>query len=429
MGSLYQYQLEGVERLYNIVTGNREAAAMLCDPPGAGKTPQAIGLFKKLNAKTMLIVCPAVMRETWKREICIWYNRPLKIMVMETAKDPIPMDIDVLITSFSLAEKMHERFLFRIWDLLVVDESHYLKNPAGNTARAILVPIWAVCRYKLLMTGTPLPNGRAAEAYTTFARCSEADFGSWSDFKDRYCIEEMTRYGPRYLKSRNLGLLKQKAERFMVRRPKEEVMAQLPDLIRQNIYVNLPQFNIFKEEQLLDTEEILRLVDQGLPIEGEPVSLYRMKLGQLKTSYIFDQIVETLDEVERVVVFVHHRAVFAALEDLLRENEISFVSIAGLTPQPDRVKNVDKFQKGEVQVFLASLRTANTGLTLTVASTLIMGEYDWVPSTNTQAEGRIHRVSQKEICRVKYIVAAGTLDEKVLAVLQDKQRSIKQALV
>jgi SNF2 family DNA or RNA helicase len=79
-------------------------------------------------------------------------------------------------------------------------------------------------------------------------------------------------------------------------------------------------------------------------------------------------------------------------------------------------------------VFLASLKAANTGLTLTKASTLLMAEYDWVPSTNEQAEGRIYRVSQNEICRVRYLVASDSLDEKILKVVQRKQREINKAL-
>ena len=104
------------------------------------------------------------------------------------------------------------------------------------------------------------------------------------------------------------------------------------------------------------------------------------------------------------------------------------VGINGLTHTTERQQNVDTFQRKEAKVFVASLKAANTGLTLTSAHTLFMAEYDWVPSTNEQAEGRIYRVTQNEICRVKYLVAADSLDEKVLKVLQRKQRQIEKAL-
>jgi len=112
----------------------------------------------------------------------------------------------------------------------------------------------------------------------------------------------------------------------------------------------------------------------------------------------------------------------------LSQRNISAVSISGLTLPEDRIKSVDIFQRGEAKVFLASLKAANTGLTLTKTSTLLMAEYDWVPSTNEQAEGRIYRVSQKEICRVRYLVASETLDEKILQVVQRKQKNIEKAL-
>ena len=144
----------------------------------------------------------------------------------------------------------------------------------------------------------------------------------------------------------------------------------------------------------------------------------------LKAPLILQAIEDALEEVEQLVVFVHHRELYQHL----MENISSRVGINGLTHPTERQQNVDSFQKKEARVFIASLKAANTGLTLTSAFTLFMAEYDWVPSTNEQAEGRIYRVTQNEICRVKYLVAADSLDEKVLKVLQRKQRHIEKAL-
>jgi SWI/SNF-related matrix-associated actin-dependent regulator 1 of chromatin subfamily A len=428
MKGLYKYQDEGIKRLKDIVLQNQERAAMLCDPPGAGKTPQAIGLFQALEGKTALIVCPASLRENWRREFNKWTSKTMNTQILQSSSDVIRPDADILIVSFNLAIRMGESLSLRKYDLLIVDESHYLKSASSQAARIILILLWSRANYRLLMTGTPLPNGRAVEAWTTFSRCHAQAFGSWEKYKARYCVEERTRWGVTYPYSKNLDELKKLSQSFMVRRPKEEVLQQLPGLVRQNIYVTLPEGNIFDAEDGIDVDAIVEAVENGMPLESEHLSVVRRRLAMLKAPHILEHILETLEEVQQAVVFVHHRELYEHLFQTLREKELPVVGINGLTPAEERAHSVDIFQAGKARVFIASIKAANTGLTLTSASTLIMAEYDWVPSTNEQAEGRIFRVTQKEICRVRYIVAANSLDEKILKVVQRKQKQIDKAV-
>lgn len=421
--SLYKYQTEGIEKLFSIVMGREEKAAMLCDPPGAGKTPQAIGLLNRLSAKSALIICPASLKENWAREVAKWTQYPLTIQVLSSSFDKLNGS-DVVIVSYNLAVRMHEEITKRTYDLLVCDESHICKSASSQVSRIILVPIWNKCRYRLLMTGTPLPNGRAVEAYTSFSRCSSEHFGSWSTFKDRYCVEERSKWGVSYPYSKNLSELKELSRAFMVRRTKEEVLGQLPGIVRQNVYIRLPELDVFSAEEGIDIDAIISAVEAGVPLESEHITTVRRKLAMLKASHILQAIEDALEEVQQLVVFVHHRELY----EHLMNNISDVVGINGLTPPMERQQNVDTFQRKEARVFVASLKAANTGLTLTSAHTLFMAEYDWVPSTNEQAEGRIFRVTQNEICRVKYLVAADSLDEKVLKALQRKQRQIEKVL-
>lgn len=424
---LYKYQTEGIDKLHNIITNSDDNAAMLCDPPGAGKTPQAVGLANKLNAQSILIVCPASLRDNWAREIAKWSKYPLTAQIVFSGKDTIT-DANVIIISYSLATRVHDALKNRRFDLLICDESHYMKSASSQAARIVLVMLWAQCKHRLLITGTPLPNGRAVEAYTTFSRCSQEHFGAWSKFKDRYCVEERTRWGVSYPHSRNLDELRRLSSAFMVRRSKEEVLQQLPGLVRQNIYFNLPELDVFNAEDGIDIDGIIESIEAGAPLESEHITTVRKNLARLKAPHVLEHVIETLDEVEQVVVFLHHRELYQHLLNELIAKEISVVGINGLTPPGERQQYVDTFQRREARVFIASLKAASTGLTLTSASTLIMAEYDWVPSTNEQAEGRIYRVTQKEIARVRYLIAANSLDEKVLKVVQRKQKLITKAL-
>lgn len=422
--NFYNYQAEGIEKLFTILTQRKEHAAMLCDPPGAGKTPQAIGTFNRLNCQTALVLCPASLKENWKREFISWSEIPLNVQVLNSSADKIEKDAEVIILSYNLAVRMHEELSRRHYDMLIMDESHVCKNASSQVARICLVVLWARCKYRLLMTGTPLPNGRAVEAYTSFSRCSQEHFSSWDTFKTRYCIEQRSRWGTSYPGSKNLSELKELSKPFMVRRSKEEVLGELPGLVRQNVYLTLPKQDVFSLEDGLDIDGILDAVENGTPLENEHIVTARRKLAMLKAPLIVEAIEEALEEVESLIVFVHHRELYMHLT----QSFSSLVGINGLTPPEERQYAVDSFQSGEARIFLASLKAANTGLTLTKSSTLIMAEYDWVPSTNEQAEGRIYRVSQKEICRVKYLVAADSLDEKVLKVVQRKQKEIRKAI-
>ena len=421
--SLYKYQLDGIEKLFSIVTKRSEKAAMLCDPPGAGKTPQAIGLLNRLTGNKALVICPASLKENWSREIKKWSTYPLSVQILNSSSDKLDGS-DVVIVSYNLAVRMVEEISKASYDLLVCDESHLLKSASSQVSRIVLVLLWAKCRYRLLMTGTPLPNGRAVEAYTCFSRCSKEHFGSWDAFKTRYCVEERTRWGVTYPHSKNFPELREFSKAFMVRRTKEEVLGELPGLVRQNVYLRLPELDVFNAEEGIDVDAIVAAVDAGVPLESEHITTVRRKLAMLKAPLILQAIEDALEEVEQLVVFVHHRELY----EHLMNNISSCVGINGLTHPTERQQNVDSFQKKEARVFVASLKAANTGLTLTSAFTLFMAEYDWVPSTNEQAEGRIYRVTQNEICRVKYLVAADSLDEKVLRVLQRKQRHIEKAL-
>ena len=196
--ALYNYQKEGIEKLYAILTSRGERAAMLCDPPGAGKTPQAIGLYDALGCNSALIICPASLKENWAREFSKWCGRSIKTQILNSSSEELDPKANIIITSFSLANRTSDRLCTRTYDLLVVDESHYLKNASSQAARIVLVLLWAKCHFRLLMTGTPLPNGRAVEGYTCFSRCSHEHFSSWENYKKTYCIEQRTRWGVTY---------------------------------------------------------------------------------------------------------------------------------------------------------------------------------------------------------------------------------------
>lgn len=423
--SLYQYQREGVEKLLAILQERR--GALLADPPGAGKTAMATTLALRLQAKRILVISPASLRENWVRELRRWSDGALEPVAVRNKGEASLAERGVVVTSYALASKGPVANVLQSvrWDLLICDESHALKNASSQAARSILVPLWSVCRYRLLMTGTPLPNGQAIEGYTTFSRLSPEDFPSWESYRREYCVLDETPWGPKYTRSKNLPLLREKCLKFMVRRPKDVILGELPELVRQNIPLRVPELEAISASEGLDLQAIVSAVEAGVPLESDAISTARRKLGELKVRGALEFVKELG---EPVVVFAHHKNVMERMREGLEGAGLKVCVVDGSTPAEERQKAVDAFQNGVVDVFLGSLRAAGVGLTLTRASALVMVEADWVPSVNEQAEARIHRLTQKDICRVFYLVVPDSLDEMVLRVVQRKQRNIKKVL-
>jgi SWI/SNF-related matrix-associated actin-dependent regulator of chromatin subfamily A-like protein 1 len=435
MMELFPYQQQGVELLLGHLKREGGArGALLADPPGAGKTPQAIHTAMQLGASRILVVCPASLKENWRREAIRWSGGEYSAVTLRSGKDvPAITEGNVVIISYDLAcrPRMKDALLSEAWDMLIMDESHALKSPSSQRSRIIGVLLWNRARYRLCMTGTPLPNGRASEAWTTFSRLAPSVFGDWKSFCLRYCIPEETPWGVSYSRSKNLEELGRIArEHFMVRRKKEDVLQSLPELIRQTIPLEVPRMKVDEAEGGINIEEIVEAVEAGIPLMSDHISTARRKLGILKAGPALRLLTEViLEEVDSCVVFAHHREVLASLAGGLESAGVSYVSITGSTPTGERQSAVDAFQASGVRVFLASLTAANTGLTLTRSQTVVFVEADWVPSNNTQAEARIHRVTQTDICRALYLTVPDSLDEAVVRSVTRKSRDITKVMM
>lgn len=438
--NLFKYQREGIEKLLELLTSkDGHRAALLADPPGAGKTPQAILTCDALDAERILILCPASLKENWKRECLKWSNGKYEATIIRSGRDVKKGALDlssVVVCSYDLAsrEPLLSHLCKRQWDVLILDEAHYLKSPSSQRSRATLVLLWKAARYRLAITGTPLPNGRASEAWPLFSKMAPNACGDWVKFRNAYCIPEETPWGVTYPRSKNLEHLGKIArERFMVRRSKEEVLGQLPPLVRQNVPLEVPEIKVFEAQGEFSSEasmqSVVDAIESGIPLMSDALSTARRKLGVLKVKPALSYIKCLLEEVESCVVFAHHRDVIAELRDALVTNGISYVQITGDTPGDERQRAVDTFQDGRARVFLASITAASTGITLTRSQTVVFVECDWVPSTNEQAEGRVYRVSQKDITRAIYLTVPDSLDEAITRSVQRKSRDIRKVMV
>ena len=411
---------------------------MIADEMGLGKTIQAIGTINAdPTAQRVLVVCPASLKLNWQRELEKWIVEKRPIIVISGGKPvKIPSGPVVVVINYEIVGKHPE--LKTGWDVAIFDESHYLKNPkAARTKEGLAVS----AKRRLFLTGTPIMN-RPVELFPILQ--SIGIFENFWKFAERYCDLQYTKYGVDTSGASNLselqGILR---EKIMVRRLKKDVLTELPAKIRQQIVLD-PEGRdekaaIKAELEVLKTakkaKEKYEKDRDNKDLKGvylsslSEIAKARHSTALVKVPRVVERVNELLEsgEAKKIIVFAHHRDVIDALKSGL--SSFSPVSLTGEDSLEARQQAVDRFQTdAQCRVFVASIRAAGVGITLTAASTVIFAELDWTPSALSQAEDRAHRIGQTDSVLVVHILLNGSIDAKLTEKLIEKQRIIEKAL-
>lgn len=432
MTPLFPYQETGADWL-----ATRDKA-LLADPMGLGKSAQAIAACDRVNAATILVVCPASVRETWRREFDRFSAGQRVVNVLYKGQTPRSGAVNV--ASYEGADSTYFKQLLEMqFDVGIFDEAHYLKSPTAKRTKAVYGTatnqgLAHRCKHVWLLSGTPAPNN-PIELYPhckalfseAFPRKSGKPLDKWS-FQSRYCITRSTGFGEQIIGGKNLPELKTRLEPFVLRRKKEEVLKDLPPIRYEMLALDAGKLKLPADTEewakiALESSEPLKVLNSVAP---HLVTLRRI-LGLAKVQALSDWITEQLDcGMEKLVVFAHHREVLDGLEKNLPKDS-HFSRIDGSTNAKSRDDQVQEFQHNkDCRVFLGNLQAAGTGLTLTAACDMVFAEYSWVPAENQQAAMRIHRIGQKNSVLIRYACVAGSLDERIADVVRRKSADIKQ---
>lgn len=392
-------------------------SVLIGDEMGLGKTIQALGLINLDTAiQTVLVVAPKSLLLNWQREAEKWLTRTVELTII---------NYDMVWKRADLTE--------RTWDLVVYDESQYLKNPKAKRTRASLaIP----AKRRVFLTGTPILN-RPVELWPIVNAIDPEGLGrNFFGFAQRYCGAKQIRAGRKmvwdFTGASNLEELQDKMrQRFMVRRLKKDVLTELPAKRRQIIPLEANgASSILKVEKKLI--EQLGFEEAARALEGQSAAFTEMAklrhdLGVAKVEKALDHIKDMLDSVEKVIVFAHHHDVIDGLQAGL--SEFGCATVTGQTPEADRQAAVDRFQTDPgCRVFLGNIKAAGVGLTLTAASTVVFVEQDWTPGWMAQAEDRAHRIGQTESVLVQYLVFDGSMDAVLAQTLVSKADISDRAL-
>ena len=429
---------------------------LLADEMGLGKTIQAIGLINAIpEIANVLVICPASLKLSWKREMEKWLTRSLTMGIINSE---IPAT-DIVICNYDIVKKHAEKLKSKTWDLMICDESHYLKNPKAQRTQSVLggkdvSPIPAT--RKIFLTGTPVLN-RPIELHPLLRALNVEWAKNWRQYVRRYCDGRETRWGWDVSGASNTGELGEKLRStLMIRREKSQVLAELPEKTHQLITLSpngcaaqikkeqaaweaheeatkkhKEKIAKLRKEEKTDTEayrEAVQAMRQAALASFAEISKLRHETAVKKIPHAVELVTNAVESEGSIVVFSHHTDVLDGIVDGVRKAGYTAEKIDGSVPVEKRQQIVDDFQAGKINVFVGSIKAAGVGITLTKSSHVIFAELDWTPATIAQAEDRCHRIGQKNNVLVQHIVFDGSIDAMIAKKLVEKEEIIESIM-
>lgn len=425
---------------------------LLGDEMGLGKTVEALGIINHQRAAKCLIVCPAGLKINWEREATRWAyfhpdGRNYRIAIVNSS-DEWP-SADIYITNYESLMKHEGSITNTFWDVAVLDEAHYIKNPKSKRSK-LARRIKAAKR--IAMTGTPATN-RLYELFYILNWLNPREFKNWWSFVHDYCGAYDNGFGIDYSpkKAKPSELQERMRSTVMIRRMKRDVLKDLPSKIRQLLEIPHSLATELREEWKalrtgLDTLRPLRervaaaraahnegeykeaVKDLNVEMKGsfDWLIKVRRKMAMGRFPIILQHVKDCMEATNKIVVFCHHREL---LEKLHASFPDSVLHYGGLSMKAKQAA-IDKFRNDEAcGPFFGSIKASGTGIDgLQYASShLIFGEEDWVPATVQQAEDRLHRIGQEDRVLIQHLVLEGSLDALMCKTVMKKQEMLDRA--
>ncbi|XP_017326401.1 SWI/SNF-related matrix-associated actin-dependent regulator of chromatin subfamily A-like protein 1 isoform X1 [Ictalurus punctatus] len=422
--SLMPFQQHGVN-----FAVSREGRLLLADDMGLGKTVQAICIAAYYRKEwPLLIVTPSSVRFTWAEALRRWLPSVAadSINVVVTGKDSLCSGL-INIVSYDLLSKMGKQNLASPFGVLIMDESHFLKNIKTARCKAAL-PLLKAAKRVILLSGTPAMS-RPAELYTQILAVRPTLFPRFHDFGVRYCDAKQLPWGWDYSGSSNLAELKLLLEEcLMLRRLKSDVLSQLPAKQRKVVTVTTDGINSRTKAALSAAARELAKGCHSKKQQKEALLVFFNHTAEAKIRAILEYISDMLEcGREKFLVFAHHKRVLDSISKELTDKAINHIRIDGSTPSADRHQLCEKFQFSEQScVAVLSITAANMGLTLHTADLVVFAELFWNPGILIQAEDRVHRIGQTSSVDIHYLVAKGTADDYLWPMIQEKMNVLEQ---
>ena len=416
-----QHQKESIQKLVE----NKKF--ILADDMGLGKTTSTIIAALETGAKKILIICPATLKINWKREIENYSDRSIFISegkTFSTEHDFVIINYDIIKNFHDTKKKDESQVIAANFDLVVVDEAHYIKNPTAQRTKLINDIAKNVDRLWLL-TGTPMTS-RPMDYFNLLHLIESPVAKNWMAYAIRYCSGYQFNVGGRKVwnvtGSSNLEELRDRTTGLVLRRLKENVL-DLPEKIITPVYLRLKSKSY---EEVMG--EYYDWYDKN-PEESKSLTVQFTKLTKIRQIIADEKISQTIELAENIVEQDKKVIIFCNFTDSLNKICEHFgkaaVKVDGSMSKAQRQHSVDSFQENDkVKVFVGNIKAAGVGLTLTAGEAVIMNDLSFLPSDHAQAEDRAYRYGQKNNVLVYYPIFENTIEGIIYDILNNKKQVI-----
>ncbi len=422
--ALRAYQDVGVRWLHFL--GRAGLGALLADDMGLGKTLQALAVF----GPRTLVVAPTSLLANWRDELAR-FRPELSVNTYHGADRELEGGAEVTLTTYALLRRDAEALSRAAFELVVLDEAQAIKNPDSQTARAAFT---LSAPRRVALTGTPIEN-RLEELWSEMHFLNPGLFGARGDFDERYAK-------PIAADDREVGArLRERLRPFVLRRRKRDVAPELPPRSELVLHCVLsePERAVYDAVRAATTPGVLeRLASGGGVLEALEALLRlrqacchpRLVPGQTldasaKLELLVDRLETAAADGHKALVFSQWTSLLDLVEPRLAASALDFVRLDGATRERGEV--VARFQDPSgPPVFLISLKAGGVGLNLTAADHVFLLDPWWNPAVEDQAADRAHRIGQDKPVLVHRMVAADTIEERILA-LQSRKRALAAA--
>jgi len=400
---------------------------ILADDMGLGKTTSTIMAALETGAKKILIICPATLKINWKREIENYSDRSIFISEgkqFSTEDDFVIVNYDIMKNFHDPKKKDDSLILMSKFDLIIIDEAHYIKNAQAQRTKLINDITKSVDRLWLL-TGTPMTS-RPIDYFNLLSLIDSPVAKNWMAYVIRYCAGFQFKVGPRKIwnvqGASNLEELRDRTAGLTLRRLKENVL-DLPDKIITPVYLRLK--SKLYEEVMGDYYNWY----EKNPEESKSLTVQFTKLTKIRQIIADEKISQTIEIAENIIEQDKKVIIFCNFTDSLNKITEHFgkaaVKLDGSMSKVERQFSVDQFQENDkIKVFVGNIKAAGVGITLTSAEAVIFNDLSFLPSDHAQAEDRAYRYGQKNNVLVYYPIFENTIEGIIYDILHNKKQVI-----
>lgn len=426
----FSYQLDGIKWLKFLFLN--QFGGCLADDMGLGKTFQVIGFLNDLEVKKqiskVLIIVPKTLLTNWKREF-EKYDEMYSVGIYhgDSRKDFDFEEYNVIISTYQTVRIDLDIINKYKYSMVVFDEIQFIKNHKSNTS-AVLKKINSSVRVGL--SGTPMENN-ISELWNIMDVLNPGLFHSHSVFLRRY-------------NGKNYDELKNILSFFVLRRIKENVLQELPEKDERIIYCDMDssQRKLYDSINYAVKEQIMRLKAFAAPVVLKGLLLLReccchpmilnedVNVNKLSESTKIDMLKMLVDNLissqHKILIFSQFTKMLALIKEELNEYKDILYYLDGKTK--DRNKIVEEFEKADAGIFLISIKAGGVGLNLTSAEDVIIFDPWWNPFVEQQAIDRVYRIGQTKKVSVYKLVAANTIEEKIIDMQNEKSKDFDEII-